>query len=126
MLYHRKVYYPSELDTYCNNILKRNVPIKFSKHFENRVVNAKDKSRMINYNYLFKKIRKTKKIKPFEVKTNEFGTVTKFCFRISYNKKKDVIVVMSCKEDCNCLVTAWLNNKEDNHETLDFRKYYAG
>lgn len=60
--------------------------------------------------------------KIFEIETTENGKVTKVCGRKSYNSRKDISIVVATNSELT-LVTAWLNRKEDDHETLNRDKY---
>ena len=60
----------------------------------------------------------------FEVETEyntetRFETITKAVFRTEYNDTKDIVIVV--RE--GIIVTAWLQNKEDKHCTLNLKKY---
>ena len=53
--------------------------------------------------------------------------VEKYCIRVDYNEREDLIVVISPKinkhEINNVIITMWLNDKNDNHYTLNDSKY---
>ena len=52
----------------------------------------------------------------------ENDRVTKVVFRIDFNSQQDIILVLSRDKG---IVTAYLNNKNDSHKTLDVGQYNA-
>jgi len=61
----------------------------------------------------------TDKAKAIEVEVTGYR-VTKIVYRIHYNDKFDLVIVVG--EECR-VYTVWLNAKDDKHKTLDHRKY---
>jgi len=61
----------------------------------------------------------------FEVETDDYDRVVKFVIRIPYNDRYDCVSVFRTTDDSSKLlmVTAWLNDKDDKHYTLDKTKY---
>lgn len=55
---------------------------------------------------------------PFEVEVNN-GHVTKCVVRAEYDENRDISIAFRYRK----VVTAWLNNKNDKHRTLDDSKY---
>lgn len=110
----------------------------YSKHFEDRLNNSSDRS----HDYLKTAVEsclKTIKDNPQEAFEIEMSKdyhffklggwfVTKYCIRIPYSAEQDLCVAIrpqyknSVPVD-NMIVTAWLNNKKDSHNTLDKTKY---
>lgn len=65
-------------------------------------------------------------ISPFEVRVteNDWGVnhVTKYCVRTKLNAQNDITLVIS---DTKRIITAWINDKNDKHYTLDLHRYYS-
>lgn len=51
----------------------------------------------------------------------ENGSVVKAMYRQHYDNRHDLCLVINLK--ANKVVTVWLNEKNDNHKTLDASKY---
>ena len=60
------------------------------------------------------------KVDIFEIEI-ENGKLTKVCYRTSYDKWDDIIVVVSIPS--GRIRTAWKNSKTDSHRTLDLSRY---
>lgn len=68
------------------------------------------------------KVLDTNKAEVFEVATDETGTVTeKVGYRIPFNDEFDLNMVVVPR--WRRVVTCWLNDKNDQHKTLDLSKY---
>ena len=119
-LYHREVFWRNEFDKALSELIKTD-HILVSKHIKNTTNTWCDHDKIsinkliaitygckngINDYYLF------------EVEITN-GVISKAVFRTSYSADKDIIIVVRH----NFIVTAWLNNKEDTHVTLDDTKY---
>lgn len=59
----------------------------------------------------------------FEVELNEENRIKKFLVRSPYNEFLDLILVCIKKYNNIFIKTAWTNDKNDNHKTLDLSKY---
>lgn len=57
---------------------------------------------------------------PFEI-TVENGQIIKSCYRVPYNESYDLS--MSISRPNNEIITVWLNDKNDTHNTLDLSNY---
>ncbi len=60
----------------------------------------------------------------FEVETSYAGQVVKLGLRYSHDQRRDCCVVISDKGDSWQVVTCWLNEKNDNHRTLNPNRYH--
>ena len=58
--------------------------------------------------------------KPFEIGTNN-GLLSKFVIRTQYDARRDISIVFYCS--IKQIWTAWLNDSNDLHTTLDESKY---
>lgn len=56
----------------------------------------------------------------FEYYKDEKNYIVKLCYRISYTKGQDIIIVLS---DVKEIITIYLNLSDDKHETLDKNLY---
>ena len=56
----------------------------------------------------------------FEVELGENNEVIKYGIRVTYNPKKDIIVIF---KNNHIVKTVWWNQKNDQHKTLDMTKY---
>ena len=125
-LYHKKVFWKKHFDkALC--FLVTSDTIKVSSHIKGNTSNWCDHNK-ININKLIAIVygckNRINKHYLFEVET-EYNTVTGFekvtkaVIRTEYNCNKDIIIVLRK----NIIVTAWLNDKDDKHITLDDKKY---
>ena len=110
--YHKKVYFPLSDNEKLVNFTKKlnSLNWQYSKHcLENlkyRVINMQSllahiKELILNKNDIFEYYK-------------ENDTIIKACFRIKWNEF-DFILVLSDKK---CIVTIYINSKNDNHDTL--------
>lgn len=121
MLFNRNVRWSKEFDKICNKLIQRDYV--FTEHLLNQLINGDEKHNIqINLlHFIIREVLRKQEIKPFEVEVIA-SKITKFCVRTSYNDKKDVCIVFAVGEQLT-VKTAWLNNKEDKHETLDKTKF---
>lgn len=92
------------------------------EHLKNK--NKEDISHNINEHKFFVILNSIKsgkkKYKIVEVETDSENRIVKSLIRTNYNKRQDITIVC----DINCYVrTAWLNDKNDNHKTLNYKNY---
>lgn len=59
---------------------------------------------------------------PIEVRMKD-GKIIKVLYRTPYDKNTDLILVVAHDQTVNLVVTLWLNDKDDHHETLDLSRY---
>lgn len=123
-LYHKNVYLPKPLieQVFCQQRLTDHYV--FSRHLRERF-NDDDKSHNhVTLKNVLKIINglKYKKIVPFEVETVTYGgaeKVTKYVVRQKCGRYEDMSVVIRGRK----VITAYVNNSNDNHPTLDKSKY---
>ncbi len=114
--YHKDVYMPEEMikeasKLYCCDLKK-------SFHFYERASDKyKNEYNSALVDEIIEKI-KSEKPTPIEIET-EFGRVTKCVIREPCDGEKDICLVFRK----GIIVTFWLNNKSDNHYTLDKDNY---
>ena len=117
-LYHRQVYWKKDFDIESAKLIK--TVNKFSRHLQEHFADNAER-RQFDADAIIKIIDKLKKfdnIKAFEVETDG-RYLTKCVVRVGFNGKKDICIVFRK----GLVVTAWLCDKDDNHKTLDKRKY---
>jgi hypothetical protein len=124
-LYHKKVYWKKELDKALCYLITSDY-IKVTNHIKYSTNKWCGHDR-INVNKLIAIVygckNRTNKHYLFEVETNySCGRewITKAVIRTEYNDYNDVVIVLRK----NTIVTAWLQNKDDRHDTLDKEKYF--
>lgn len=126
-MYHKDIYLPTELIQVVVENQKLLPTGRYSWHLENYFSCADEKHNITKLRFarVLKRII-ANPIIPFEVTTVN-GGVHKYVIRTSYNDDKDVSIVIICKnmwlDGTPFIKTAWLNNKDDCHATLDKRKY---
>ena len=134
-LLHKDVFMPGIIIKAVNSLINNFKSYYFSKHLKDRLADTnKDRS----HNYLESSILKTlNNIKEsakdiFEVELTEINNkwyVTKYCFRADLNNKEDIVIAIRPQLDNghyiynDLIVTAWINSRDDSHQTLDFSKY---
>ena len=128
-LYHKKVYWKKWFDKAVKYLINNKEDITVSRHF--KVDNRErgwcghneitlddlldiivDYSNMNRQGYLFEVETE------YDTKT-KYEEITKAVFRTEYDNDRDIVIVVRK----NFIVTAWLQNKDDKHSTLDSRKY---
>lgn len=117
-LFHKKVFWIKAFDiearTLFNNNYSEHLWEHFLFHHGKHDVTARELDRIINEimdckrNYFL-----------YEVETRD-NKVVKAVIRTSYDIDYDVCIVF----DDTKVRTAWLNRKDDRHNTLDYSKYY--
>lgn len=118
MLYHSEIYWKPYFTEQAYDLV--NSDLRLSKHLDEHLYN-KDKKHDIRLDKLFLVVQGLKRncIKPFEVEVDENGNVVKCAIRTKYDDKRDISIVF--RKDI--VVTAWLNENDDKHYTLDKNKY---
>lgn len=135
-LFHSEVFMPKNLIELVRKINKRVDNVRFSYHLKSQSRDNEDKKHAMNLGTLDNVIKSSKneEINPFEIELfhaeEHRWRVTKYVFRHSYDETRDVVIVLAPTIDggkCdwkNVVVkTAWLNNKDDVHATLDEKRY---
>jgi len=123
MLYHKDVFFRKRFEQEALELLNDN----YSMHLLTDLLFPKRRNHTINTHTLSCiiddiKNGKRKKYSIYEVETD--GTyankVIKAVLRTAYDKYTDVSIVFTK----DCVVTAWLNDRQDTHNTLDTERYY--
>lgn len=110
-----------------------NKPYVLSQHMEEHLVNPNFKHN-IEYRELLDCVNSLKQspVKPFELEVviddnptgknnNKTYAITKWVVRMPYDEDQDISIAVRG----NVIVTAWLNNKDDTHYTLDLSQYVS-
>lgn len=127
-LLHKDIFMPQQVKDATKNMQKSLVANSFSSHLYDHLLN-KDRKHNYTEEDINKAVEKMTKnpIEPFEVKLVEANwgklRIVKYCVRMNLNDTTDIVIVIGNKQN---VVTAWLNNKNDTHRTLDRNKYYRG
>ena len=119
-LYHRKLKWHDCFDKQSFEIVK-NVQ-EISCHAYNHIINKRQKRYNIDLGKMWDIIENItlENCKPFEVEYDEnLEQVTKCVLRLNYDSKRDISIVF--RE--GVIITCWLNDKNDLHNTLDESKY---
>ena len=118
-LYHRTVFWKNNFDSDSARLIK--TVNRLSRHLQDYLEHSKEESRSFDLDGIMGTIEYLKRmdsVESFEVET-ENGFLTKCVVRVSYNERKDICIVFRR----GIAITAWLCNKDDNHNTLDTSKY---
>ena len=121
-LYHREVAWNDYFDYCCRQLINKR-DIVLSEHAKGNF-----ETRDIDKGYIFALLKYNRKGEIFEVE-KEGKYITKFVIRLPYDLKNDVSIVLrdvydeETKAPYLLMVTVWLNNRNDNHCTLDASKY---
>ena len=144
VLMHKDVYFPGNVQEITRGMQERISEIEYSEHIKEHFSTIRDRS----HNYCGDRVMaciETLSNTPresFEVEVGKdyrfFGRagffVTKYCVRIPYDDYDDVVVVLrpvyeddgtgrrSYRGRCK-VATAWLNQHDDAHFTLDGERY---
>ena len=119
MLYHREVYWLPHFDSESKQLLLS--VTRLSNHLYDHIENSNKPRYDINVPTLYLIVQGLydKDIKPFEVEVDYNNKVVKMVIRTSYDNDRDISMVVRD----GLIVTAWLNNKLDKHNSLDYSKY---
>ena len=120
-LYHKEVYWEDWFNESAKNLV--NSELKLSRHMNEHLDNVDDKHDVdICKLYLIvKELKKNMFVMPFEVEVDN-GKVTKCVIRTKYDDKRDISIVFRY----GLIVTAYLNENVDLHNSLDYSKYEKG
>ena len=119
-LYHRKLKWHVCFDKQSFEIVK-NVK-EISCHAYNHIIDKRQKRYNIDLGKMWDIIENIslENCRPFEVEFDEnLEQVTKCVLRLNYDFKRDISIVF--RE--GVVITCWLNDKNDLHNTLDESKY---
>lgn len=145
LLFHKDIFIPDKTQESCELLQKHLTSFNFSKHLEEHCANqiVDDHSHRYLKEVLIECLETLKETprEAFEVELSKDyhffkmngWFVTKYCVRIPYSNKEDIVVSIrpiytnvdgkSLKIVKNLIVTAWMNHYKDNHVTLDSSKY---
>ena len=118
-LYHREVFWKSNFDTKAKKLLDGNIIL--SEHIWEHIEDNSNPKYAYDFDTLCECVESIvgmDTIKPYEVEVENNLYVSKFCIRIPYDHRDISLVFRK-----GLLVTAWLNNRDDLHSTLDVNKY---
>lgn len=132
-LYHEMVYIPNEILLESMKLKRDLVKFAYSHHFQYQMEDENDYKHYIKDKTLLEfalaKLT-TSLFKPFEIET-EFDIrgkerVCKIVVRVPFDDKRDITFAIIPRGNGEGFVkTAWLNNREDIHFTLDKSKYVS-
>lgn len=136
-LFHEEVFMPTGVNEDVT-VLQRNIKtIGLSRHFEEQHVDTADYKHSMQKTKIISAVMSLTKnqVAPFEVQLSKdyyaLGPgwhVTKYVVRVSYDETRDVTIVIATnpKNKNHAFVkTAWLNDKQDVHKTLNKIKYHT-
>lgn len=123
-LYHINVFMPENLIEQSLNQQRTVKFYIFTKHVKFKIFSKNPYFKNISFFTINKVLKslKTSPIIPFEIETEIIDnkeTVTKYAIRAECDKNHDIVLVIRTK----VVITAYCNNKNDNHSTLDVSKY---
>ncbi len=112
-LYHKNVYWNKNFDIQAREFIQNTN--KISKHLQYKI-----NSNNINYHKLINIINQIKYGDGFLFELmSDNDNIVKVVYRINYNYKYDICIVFGGDR----IITAWLNDINDKHITLDRDKY---
>lgn len=123
MRYHKEVYFS---DKHKEDIIKltyilNNKPFRYTAHCLNNA-----KIRILNLEQLLYYIKNELKLNSediFEFYTDAEQNIYKLCYRFTFSKVFDVILVIGLNKE---IITIYINSADDKHETLRRQKYCQG
>ena len=141
-LFHKDVFIPNNVQEIVKNYQEKFTGYRLSNHLKEHMKGYDDRSHDYLEEALIKCLDTIQQCsqEAFEVELSKdyryFGKsgwiVTKYCIRIPYCNTQDLVVSIRPFFDQqtkrfdfskNLIVTAWLNDKNDSHSTLDASKY---
>lgn len=124
-LYHKEVFWKKYFDREALKLADKITADELSYHIEKEHMKNPDKKHPYDFNGLLKaieRIRSNENAYLFEVAENN-GIILKAVWRVSYDDKNDISVVIRRDKNRIFIVTAWVNDKGDIHKTLDKNNY---
>lgn len=125
LLLHKDVYLPQGVKNVALRLQKSIKKGQYSYHLLTDRLENPD----LKHNYTDSDLDKAlssiinEPVEPFEVGLNKYPIgwcVDKYCVRVSYDNKVDIIIVLTAKGK---VITAYCNLKTDNHKTLRKERY---
>lgn len=119
--YHQDIFMPEGLQEKCKNLMKRKSPHRFTQHAKDHLSKLEDRSHRVDMYSLMDALKFLEEFPtdPFEVYTDKHKNPIKFCTRTDLTPNEDVVFVISD----NKVVTFYVNDKNDEHDTLDYGLY---
>ena len=123
MLYHRSIFWDNDFDVICEAFVHQ--PFILSRHIKTKI--KENNFEHLTEDMIIFAINKLRKNfnPPFEIET-ECGKIVKFVSRIQILNNQDMCVVFAVHDGFNKIKTAYINCHNDNHKTLNCKKYYRG
>ena len=122
MLFHKSIYWIPQFDIQSKQLL---LSVKrLSNHLYDHIENSNKPRYDISIERLYNIVQGLcrQDIHPFEVEVDCNNKVVKTVIRTPYDDNRDISIVVRY----GYIVSAWLNNKDDNHVSLDKSKYEGG
>ena len=122
MLFHKSIYWIPQFDIQSKQLL---LSVKrLSNHLYDHIENSNKPRYDISIERLYNIVQGLcrQDIHPFEVEVDCNNKVVKTVIRTPYDDNRDISIVVRY----GYIVSAWLNNKDDNHVSLDRSKYEGG
>ena len=119
MLYHKRGYWNKQIENEAICFIKR-WHGKPSQHLSYIIMSKTRRNHIYSIGEIYKAIGHAKLNNCYIFETAyKKEKLTKVVFRTSFNDYDDISIVLSN----GIIVTAWLNRKTDNHETLNLNNY---
>ena len=122
-LLHKQVYLPQGIIDEVYKHQDSTKIVEFSYHFIVQHLDKYDYKHYLNKNTLVKIVKNLHSQTPFEVEISKEHRVLKYVVRTTYDATRDVSIVIIPRGDVAFVKTAWLNDENDKHFTLDKSKY---
>lgn len=124
MLLHIQKYMPKSVIDMCLDMEKKNDTYELSYHMRRHFQRVDFKHNITKERLLqCANSLKNNSVIPFEleilVNNSVCVAINKFVVRMPYDNQNDISIVVRG----NKIITAWLNNKDDKHYSLDLNKY---
>ncbi len=124
-LYHKKVFWCADFDLQARALFNKNYSLHLFEHLlystDKHGMTMRELDRIID-----ELIEKKRNFYLYEVATTMQNEVFKAVVRTSYDLDRDISIVFGVSKKNELIVkTAWLNRKNDRHNTLDKSKYYT-
>ena len=119
MLFHKSIYWIPQFDIQSKQLL---LSVKrLSNHLYDHIENSNKPRYDISIERLYNIVQGlySQDIHPFEVEVDCNNKVVKTVIRTPYDDTRDISIVIRY----GYIVSGWLNNKNDNHVSLDKSKY---
>ena len=123
-LYHKDIYLPQDLINQSIYQQQNTINFVFTKHLIERIESKDHSHNLVTAEKVWNVLSKLKEnpIIPFEVETENHNgkeKVTKYVIRDKCSMFEDIAIVIRK----NRVITAYINDSNDKHFTLDLSKY---